>query len=382
MNTPVNILVAPLNWGLGHATRCIPIIHALLADGYQVIIASDGIALALLQKEFPELLSVKLPSYDIEYAKKGTHFKRKMISNVPKIIKAIRREHRALKHILELYNIDGVISDNRLGLYTSKVPTVFITHQLQVLSGKTTTATTYTHKRFIKRFDECWVPDYKGNMNLSGMLGHPKKVTLPVQYIGPLSRMQKETLPSKYDALVILSGPEPQRSILEDTLMTELKKYNGAILFVKGIIEEEETREQQKNIEIVNFLTSDKLAKAINSAPFVIARSGYTTIMDLAALQKKAFFIPTPGQPEQEYLAKRLKEKGIAPYATQESFKVKDLAKLSVYKGFEESQEPIDLRQFFGLFKGERKLRPNTKFAFDIDFLIMRLNNMLDNRKA
>jgi len=350
MSKPVNILVAPLNWGLGHATRCIPIIRALQSNGYNVIIASDGVALELLQKEFLHLQTVKLPSYGIEYAKKKSHFKQKMLSNIPKIVKAIRKEHKALKNIINIYKIDGVISDNRLGLYTSKVPTVFITHQLQVLSGKTTGLTTYLHKRFIKRFDECWVPDYKGSTNLSGILGHPEKKDYPVQYIGPLSRMHKESLMLCYDALVILSGPEPQRSILEKILLTELKKYNGSILFVRGLIEKEEVHNQQKNIEIVNFLTSDKLATAINSSNFVIARSGYSAIMDLAALQKKAFFIPTPGQTEQEYLAKRLKEKGIAPYSKQGDFKAEDLAKLTVYKGFEQPQEDIDLKQFFDLF--------------------------------
>lgn len=382
MSESINILVAPLNWGLGHATRCIPIIKALQQDGYTVIIASDGDALALLDKEFPLLTKVTLPSYDIEYAKKGQHFKRKMISSIPKIIKAIHREHKALKQIIDVYNIKGVISDNRLGLYTPKVPTVFITHQLQVLSGKTTSTTTFLHKRFIKRFDECWIPDYKGSYNLSGILGHPQKGNYNVHYIGPLSRMRKANIQQRYDALVVLSGPEPQKSMLEAILLKELKKYNGKILFIQGRIEEEVQRSTQKNIEIVNFLTSEELSKAINSSEFVIARSGYTTIMDLAALQKKAFFIPTPGQTEQEYLAKRLKEKGIAPYSEQDSFKIKDLAKLAVYKGFNEPQETVNLSEVFGLFKSERKLRTNTKLTFDIDFLLMRFNNMLDNRKT
>lgn len=382
MSESINILVAPLNWGLGHATRCIPIIRILQQEGYTVIIASDGEALALLDKEFPQLLKVSLPSYDIEYAKKGQHFKRKMIASIPKISRAIRKEHKALKQIIDTYSIKGVISDNRLGLYTSNIPTVFITHQLQVLSGKTTATTTFLHKRFIKRFNECWVPDYRGSSNLSGILGHPKKAEQNVRYIGPLSRMKKITLPLRYDVLVILSGPEPQKTILETMLLKELKKYNGTVLCIQGRIEEEEHRSTQKNIEIVNFLTSEKLSQAINSSGFIIARSGYTTIMDLAALQKKAFFIPTPGQTEQEYLAKRLKEKGIAPYSSQDTFKVKDLTKLAVYKGFSKPQEAIDLGEFFSLFKGERKLRSNSKFAFDINLLLVRFNNMLDNRKT
>ncbi|MEP0265268.1 glycosyltransferase [Dokdonia sp.] len=353
MSESINILVAPLNWGLGHATRCIPIIRTLQQEGYTVIIASDGEALTLLDKEFPELSKVSLPSYDIEYAKKKQHFKRKMISSIPKISRAIRKEHKALKQIIATYNIKGVISDNRLGLYTSKIPTIFITHQLQILSGKTTATTTFLHKRFIKRFNECWVPDYMGSSNLSGILGHPTKGNYNVNYIGPLSRMKKRTLQQRYDVLVVLSGPEPQKSILEAILLKELKKYNGSVLFIQGRIKEEEQRSTQKNIEIVNFLTSEKLSEAINSAGFIIARSGYTTIMDLAALQKKAFFIPTPGQTEQEYLAQRLKEKGIAPYSSQDTFKVKDLTKIEVYSGFNKPQETIDLKKFFGLFKSE-----------------------------
>ena len=235
MSESINILVAPLNWGLGHATRCIPIIRALQQEGYTVIIASDGAALTLLDKEFPELSKTVLPSYNIEYAKKGQHFKRKMMSNIPKISRAILKEHKALKHIIDVYNIKGVISDNRLGLYTSDIPTVFITHQLQILSGKTTAATTFLHKRFIKRFNECWVPDYIGSSNLSGILGHPTKGNYNVHYIGPLSRMKKITLEQRYDILVILSGPEPQKSMLETILLKELKKYNVRFYLYKDV---------------------------------------------------------------------------------------------------------------------------------------------------
>lgn len=382
MNPDINLLVAPLNWGLGHATRCIPIIQALLADNYNVIIASDGNSLQLLHKEFPKLQTLQLPSYNIEYAKKGSHFKRKMIAHLPRLAKIIRDEHKILEDYIAKYEIHGVISDNRLGLYTSKVPTVFITHQLQVFSGTTTWFTTYLHKQFIKRFDQCWVPDYKGSANLSGALGHPKKEKDSIKYIGPLSRMERIPRPIKYDALVVLSGPEPQRSMLEEILLKELKKYNGRVLLVQGCIEEEKQITKQGAIEIINFLTSKELEDVINSSGFVIARSGYTTIMDLAALNKKAFFIPTPGQTEQEYLARRLKEQGIAPYAHQDAFKIKDLAKLTVYKGFELQQSEKELKQFFGFFKSKRKLRPHSVLTFDIDLFLMRFNNMFYNRKA
>lgn len=163
--TSKTILVTQLNWGLGHATRCIPIIRALIRKGYTVIIASDGDALYLLQKEFPNLTSLPLPGYDITYAKKGKRFRLKLLSQLPHIFLTIQKEHRAIREIVKKYNIDGIISDNRLGAYCKDIPTVFLTHQLQVFSGNTSWITTKMHQKFIKKFNECWVPDREGAHN-------------------------------------------------------------------------------------------------------------------------------------------------------------------------------------------------------------------------
>ena len=173
-----NILVAPLNWGLGHATRCIPVIRELERYGYNPIIASDGIALSILQKEFPHLTSVALPSYEIEYAKDGADFKWKLIKNSPKMIQAIFEEKKLVKKLVKVHNLQGIISDNRLGVYSKKVPSVFITHQLNVLSGKTTWISSKLHQYFIGKFNECWVPDMKEKPNLTGKLGHLKNSNL------------------------------------------------------------------------------------------------------------------------------------------------------------------------------------------------------------
>lgn len=380
------ILVAPLNWGLGHATRSIPIIHALLADGFEVIIASDGMALTLLQKEFPQLEGIELPSYKIEYAKKGKRFKWKMLLRSPKVLKAIRQEREQLKELVKNKKIDGVISDNRLGLYHTEIPTVFITHQLQVLSGSTTRLTSAMHRSYIKKFDECWVPDFADDANLSGKLGHPKKFEIPVKYIGALSRLEQKETASSYDIMVLLSGPEPQRTELEEILMHELKHYKGQVLFVRGVVEAEQKVTRKEQVKIVNFMETEDLQKAICSSDLIICRSGYTTIMDLFKLGKKAFFIPTPGQTEQEYLAKRLHTMGIVPFKDQEKFSLKDLSKVKVFTGFEPL---LNQRRFgegsfgelFGLFKGERKLRSHSKVAFNINLFVMGFNNVLDDRE-
>ena len=348
-----NILIAPLNWGLGHATRCIPIIRELEQHGFTPILASDGIALKILQKEFPHLESLELPSYEIEYAKDGADFKWKLIKNSPKMIQAIFEEKKLVKELVKKYDLKGIISDNRLGVYSKKVPSIFITHQLNVLSGKTTWISSKLHQYFIGKFTECWIPDIKEQPNLTGKLGHLKKSDLSLKYLGPLSRLEKKEMESKYELMVILSGPEPQRTMLEDKLAFELQNYYGKIIFIKGKVENEQKVDVIKNITYYNFMTSTEIETAFNESDIVLCRSGYTTVMDLAKLEKKAFFIPTPGQFEQEYLAKRFKRNGIAPYAKQEEFRIENLLELGLYKGLPQLNEAVNWKQLFILFKSE-----------------------------
>ena len=345
-----NILVSPLNWGLGHATRCIPIINALKTHSFNPIIASDGVALELLKKEFPDLICLEIPSYQIEYPKNGTYFKLKLLFNSHKIIKAILLERKATKQICKQYNIEGIISDNRLGVFNPKVPSVFITHQLKVMTGNTTWLTTKMHNYFIKKFNQCWIPDVEGFPNLSGELGHVENADLNLKYIGPLSRLEKKDIPTKYDLMVILSGPEPQRTLLEEKLLEELKSYQGKILFIKGKIEKEQNFEQNGAFTIYNFMTSKELENAFNESNHILCRSGYTTVLDLAKLQKKAFFIPTPGQYEQEYLAKKFKEEGIAPSKKQQKFKMSKLSEIDMYKGFSIFKTDINSKELFTIF--------------------------------
>ncbi|MGS2761676.1 glycosyltransferase [Sinomicrobium sp. M5D2P9] len=350
------ILVAPLNWGLGHATRCIPVIRALQKNGFCPVIASDGIALELLKKEFPELESIYLPSYQIEYAREGKFFKLKMIWDSPKMVKAIAREKKLVKKIIRERKIDGIISDNRLGVYHKSVPSVFITHQLNVLTGSTSWLSSRVHRKFIRKFDQCWVPDVAGKPNLSGKLGHMKKESIPVKYIGPLSRLHKKELDIRYDLAIILSGPEPQRTLLENKLVREIGDYKGTILFVRGEVEATQHIEKKDNIIIYNFMRSEELETALNQSAMVLSRSGYTTIMDLVNLEKKAFFIPTPGQYEQEYLAKRLHKKGMVPYARQKDFRIQMLSEVEKYSGLPELPvNNFDFSELFELFTSPKE---------------------------
>ena len=345
------ILVAPLNWGLGHATRCIPVIKALLENNYIPIIASDGIALALLEKEFPNIQTLELPSYQIEYAKKGQNFKWKLLKNSLRTLKAVRQEKKITENWIEKYAIDAIISDNRMGVFDRKVPSVYITHQLNVLTGNTTWITSKIHQYVMNKYTECWVPDHPGNLNLTGKLGHIDNVNPKIKHIGPVSRLQKKLLPKKYDLLVILSGPEPQRGLLETHLKKEIVRFEGNVIFIEGNVESEQKIVVKENVTYYNFMNSTALEQAFNESEMVLCRSGYTTIMDLAILRKKAFFIPTPGQYEQEYLAKKLKKEGLAPYSNQNDFRMENIQEIHNYKGLPRLDSKIDWTNLFQVFE-------------------------------
>lgn len=347
------ILVAPINWGLGHATRCIPIIKKLEQRGFTPIIASDGIALALLKKEFPRLKSFELPSYNISYTSKGGFLKWKLLLDSPSILKTINKEKKATRILVEKLNLHGIISDSRFGVRYKHLPNVFITHQLNVLSGNTTFLSSKLHRLYIKKFDQCWVPDAPGKPNLSGFLGHLKTPPDNLRYMGILSRFEKRDLPQLYDYMVLLSGPEPQRSLLEEILLKELRKSSAKILFVRGIVGEDQPAQATPGIEVKNYLYGKGLEQAINSSRVIISRSGYTTLMDLARLKKKAFFIPTPGQFEQEYLAERMKKLGFAPSCRQNDFSLENLNEVENYSGLKDPGFVCDYSGLFGFFKGE-----------------------------
>lgn len=352
-NRPKNILVAPLNWGLGHASRCIPIIRELLAHGFTPILASDGQALDLLNKEFPELLSFELPSYKIEYPRDGRDFKIKMLKNTPRMLNAIRAEKKLVRKWVTEFDLCGIISDNRPGVRSKKVASVYITHQLNVLTGNTTWISSKIHRYIIGKFTECWVPDFKDRPNLSGKLGHLQKHRAEIRYIGPLSRFSKVDLPPKYALAIVLSGPEPQRTMLENKLKNEVLHFNKPVVFVRGIVEKDQTISRFENVTYFNFMTSQQLQTTLNESEIILARSGYSTIMDLAALGKKCFLIPTPGQFEQQYLAEDLAAKGFAPFSAQSEFKIGLLAETAHFSGIPNIKTDFQWRNLFGLF--ERK---------------------------
>jgi uncharacterized protein (TIGR00661 family) len=327
-----NILIAPLDWGLGHATRCIPVIHAMIRKNCNVLIAGEGKIKNLLYAEFPHLRFIDLAGYRIRYSRTSRMLPLQIAKQIPKIISTIQYENERLKEIVKEHKIDGIISDNRYGFYHPGVPSVFMTHQLRIQTPFGKIADHFLQKinySYINRFSECWVPDNENQWSLAGNLSHPQnKPSVPLKYLGPLSRFHKTTTPAEKHVLILLSGPEPQRTILENLLIQQLSSYKGLVTLVRGLPEEDGGWKLPSNISVYNHLPAEELNQKMNAASVVISRCGYSTVMDLAALKKKSILIPTPGQTEQEYLAKHLMKNNFAFCVDQKKFRLKNALEL------------------------------------------------------
>ena len=350
------VLVAPLDWGLGHATRCIPIIKALQELGKTVILAGDGATAQLLQTEFPSLTLLPLRGYHISYAKSAWGLPWQLLKQGPGMLANIKAEHAWLDAMIEEQQLDLVISDNRYGLYSKKIPSVLITHQLTIKMpfAWLERPVQKIHYSLINQFHTCWVPDCKGMQNLGAELSHPLKMpAIPVKWMGLLSRFDsvkhtesiaqasKDPHPNfAYKYCFLLSGPEPQRTLLENIILKNIENLEEPMVLVRGlpnnrtdslinpisnpsstnIIPNPLPEGLPQLLTVYPHLPAADLAEIILSSEWIICRSGYSTLMDLAALGKKAILIPTPGQTEQEYLAKQLSQKGMAIALTQSKF--------------------------------------------------------------
>ncbi len=337
----LRILVAPLDWGLGHTTRCIPVIKALLKQGTEVIIAGNKIQEKVLSAEFPDCKFLFLEGYGVAYSATRKGFLWKMMQQLPRIASAIQHENSWLNEVLARENIDGVISDNRFGLYTSKIPSVFITHQLRIQTGLGQLADGIAQRvnyRYINRFSQVWVPDFQGPQNLAGILSHPSLMPATnVVYVGPLTRMhQRSPVNEAGGILFIFSGPEPQRSFFEQKVLAQLQDIQQKVTIVRGKPLQEDLPLIEDAV-IYNHLPGNEMELIMRSASCIVCRSGYSSVMDINALGLRSILIPTPGQTEQEYLADYLVQKKFAIKASQDDFNLRDLLQKAAgftYNGF------------------------------------------------
>ena len=351
MNSKKRILVAPLDWGLGHASRCVPIAKALEKEGYELVFAASGRPLELLIQEFPKNDFIKLEGYNISYPKNG-QMALSMLSQLFKIWKGIRQEHKQLQQIIDDYNIDGVISDNRYGLYSKKVPCVFVTHQLQIQSPIFSESLQKINFKYIQKFDECWVPD-SDTHQLSGQLSKANNNPFKCQYIGALSRFESLEKTEDLDVLAIVSGPEPQRSMFEELLRKQLTASKFKAVLVLGKTEENK-EEEIGNLKVISHLNAKSLNQQMVNANVVISRSGYSTVMDIAKLHKKAIFVPTPGQTEQLYLAKYFYDKNRAFAMHQKELDIQHaLQKVEHISPLKVDDYEVNWQELLSIFKSE-----------------------------
>ncbi len=321
------IFISPLDWGLGHASRCVPIIEEL-SKSNTVIIGTTNLNERYFNYYFPQLQKIKVPSYQIRYSKIWPVYL-KILFQAPAILWVIRKEKILLQSIVKQFKIDLIISDNRFGFFHREIKSIFITHQLNLKVPFLAFLANSINRKFIHQFNEVWVPDYEEiNSRLSGELSDSSSIKIPVNYIGPKSALShvKSTIYSgdKIDLLVLLSGEEPQRSILENELINVSANQWTNMVLVRGTLQK---RSMQNNtITYYNELFGEELKQFISRAEKIICRSGYSTLMDLHLMDKtNLVLIPTPGQSEQEYLAIYWKERFGAKVCAQGKLKAANI---------------------------------------------------------
>ncbi len=304
------VLVSPLNWGLGHASRCVPIIHELIRCDCKIIIVAHGSSLQFLKKEFKHLRYYDIPDYGIHYIHQKLSVFWAIIFQLPKIYVGIYKENQAIKKIILKEKVDIIISDNRYGIRSKYIKkNILITHQVNIQTQFLEKFAQKYVRKLMTKFDVCWIPDFENPKNkLAGTLSdYSVEIAHKIKYIGPLSRFifSKESVnKNNYFITAIVSGPEPHKSEFSSLLKKHLLSLNVPCCIIEGKIEDEYYEYQIDTLKIYSFLDGDLLKNIMLTSTYIISRPGYSTIMDLHFLQKNAVLVPTPGQTEQEYLGK------------------------------------------------------------------------------
>ena len=302
-----HVLFCILNWGLGHATRCLPIVKEFQNRGYRVSIASDGRAQNLLQRELPQLSHHTLTSYGVVYPFKSMLLN--LLIQWPRIAFAMTKEHFEVRRLVRESSPDLIISDNRYGCFVEGMTNIFITHQINPPTSVRIfdRLARWMSDRMLDRFSTVWIPDDPGLGYVTGKL-----VDNPpdhARFVGLLSRFNhyRKERDKQRDILVILSGPEPQRTRFEKKITRQLLRSDHSFLIVRGRTEmTDDIMDLAPRGQVVETLNSTELETAIRSSRMILSRCGYTTVMDFMVLGVPALLVPTPGQYEQEYIASRV----------------------------------------------------------------------------
>jgi len=324
----MKIIYGVCSWGLGHATRSLPVIRKLIEENNELTIISNDRSLELLKKELGNNLEYyDIPDYPMLLSENSRQFMAKSFVYWPMFIKRMESGLQKLKKILEKRKCDKIISDGRYDIYSRKIPSFFISHQIRIMNPLRIKmferGSEIFNLFFFKRFAAVLVPDYKED-DLSGDLSHNlhRIDENKLYYVGILSDFKKKKTNKNIDYLISLSGPEPQRTLLENKLLSQIDNLSGEIVVTLGKIEKQDNF-NKKNIQTYSFLTKGERIDFLNRTKLVISRSGYSTIMDLAVIGIKALMVPTPGQVEQEYLGQYHNKKGTFYSVSQNEINLK-----------------------------------------------------------
>lgn len=297
------ILISPLDWGFGHTTRCVSLIQTLIESNNKVIFVGNTRQVSFIKTEFPNIDTEFLEGYNIELSSKRNTYVQ-ILKQVFKIVRVVKKERLFVRNYTKEHVVDLILSDNRYGFRDSNIESIFIGHQLNLQLPNFKTLINKYLIKLINQFNKVWIVDEK-EINLAGELSNSINLKIPFQYIGLLSRFKKHLLPIKYDFLIIVSGPHPENSIFLNEVEEVFKEIQLRIAIVSTV-------KSNVNLEHVDYFynaSTNKLNDLVNETETIISKSGYTTLMELSSLDKKAILIPTKGQFEQEYLAGHVKNK-------------------------------------------------------------------------
>lgn len=336
------VLISPLNWGLGHATRDIAIMRVLEQEGHDLSVAASGAAHDLLKKEFPNATFSTVTDYSSPYTRRGFSIS-KFIAKMPAMVKQIQKEHQVIEQLAEDSAFDLIISDNRFGVYSHKVPSIFISHQLrsnvpkevELLEKMTELFNEYYHKKYAHVIVSDNPP---GKLSLTGKLG---KANRPVTqqkayYAGILSSIERRDVPEDIDYLVSISGPQEQKQGFRKPILKQITDVPGKKIVLLGEPGNGMKEYLDADTLVIGYTERNAMTDLMNRSKCIITRSGYTSVMEIAELEKKyCLFVPTPGQTEQEYLSKLYEEKGWFHSVKQKHIALaKDLEVAKKYSGF------------------------------------------------
>ena len=348
----MKVLVAPLDWGLGHATRCVPVVREFLRKGAEVEIAVVKANAAFFREVFPEVRQRIAPAYNIVYPKHAINMALWLVQKSSHLNAVIRFEHRFAEEMVARHGYDIIVSDNRFGFYSTKAHSVYMTHQRRIAFPAAFAALEGLgirwHNSVMKHFDEVWVPDEERFQGYAGSLSHVSGCPVPLKFVGLLSRFADLDAEKNADCglenararfgregqnvLAVVSGVEPARTQFETKLREILAQVPGNHVMVLGKPQKGLNTWTEGNIEFHNHLPTEEFARAVKNADWVISRGGYSTVMDMAFLGAQCIFVPTPGQYEQVALAKDLASSGYAVHVPAQELSLKSLEKAFLAK--------------------------------------------------